>query len=156
MSRWGSDGACFARVRFRATIPLVVEGTMLMVRTSRRLLLRIPVVLLFAGLLSQVNCAGQSDDNGPSCSGLCKRGLKECPELPRVDCDSQCLYEDARAQKTGCADEVDAVAACSEDLDNICTVTTACKPEVDRFWVCINEYCVKHPSSEYCPKPKAG
>ena len=125
-----------------------------MVWIARRLLIRVPVTLVFIGFLAQVDCAGQSDDKGPSCSALCEEGMKECPLLPRVDCDSQCLYEDARGQKTGCQKHVDAVARCSAGLDDICTTGTACKPELDQFWVCVNAWCAKHPSSQYCQMPE--
>jgi hypothetical protein len=136
---------------------VVVEGKMVEMEWKvRRLFVRLPVAVLFAGLLGQVNCAGQSEEKGPHCLDLCEKGMKDCPELPRVDCESQCLYEDARAQRTGCQDEVDAVASCSKSLDNICTTPTDCKPEVDRFWVCVNAYCAKHPTSQYCPMPKEG
>ncbi len=121
--------------------------------TARRLLFRLPVVVLYVGFLGLANCAGESNEKGPDCAKLCEKGMKQCPEAPRVDCDSQCLFEDARAQETGCEKEVDAVASCSAELENICKTATDCKPELDRFWACVNAWCMKHPSSQFCARP---
>jgi hypothetical protein len=122
-----------------------------MVRILGRLLLRVPVVVVLAGFAFLANCSGQSEDNGPTCSKLCDRGQAECPALPRVeDCDGQCFYEDARAQRTGCEGEVDAVTRCSAALDDICTTVTACDPELDAFRACLAKYCAKHPTSQDC------
>jgi hypothetical protein len=112
-------------------------------------------MVLFVGLVAQVGCSGQSDDKG-GCAALCERGLDECPELPRVRCEDQCLYEDQRAQKTGCQKQVDAVAKCSSALDDICTTQMACDPEIKAVWACIGVYCMKHPSYDGCPKPPNG
>jgi hypothetical protein len=128
------------------------KGTTTMARFWRRLLFRVPPMVVLVGLAMQANCSGQSDDGGPSCSKLCKQGQDECPLLPRVDCDGQCLYEDSRARQTGCEDEVDAVASCSEALDDICTTATACDPELDAFRACLGEYCAKQPTSKYCAR----
>ena len=121
--------------------------------TARRLFFRLPIMVLYAGFLVLANCAGESNEKGPQCVNLCERGMKECPGVPRVDCDSQCLYEDARAEETGCQKHVKAVANCSAELDDICTTATACKPELDGFWACVNAWCGKHPSSQFCAMP---
>jgi hypothetical protein len=137
------------RLRFALSF-LLVEGTATMARTLRRLLLRGPAVLVLAGLPFLAHCSGQSDDNGPSCSKLCERGQEQCPGLPRVDCDGQCFFEDARAQRTGCDGEVDAVTRCSAELADICTTATACAPQLGAFRACLAKYCAKHPTSQDC------
>lgn len=124
-----------------------------MVGTARRLLYRLPALMFYVGLMGLANCAGQSDEKGPDCASLCEKGMKECPDVPRVDCDSQCLFEDARAQETGCQKQVDAVTQCSSELDDICTVSTGCKPELDRFWVCVSAWCERHSGSQFCARP---
>ena len=121
-----------------------------MVRILRRLLPRVAAVLVLVGLAFLANCSGESEDDGPSCSKLCDRGQDECPHLPRVDCDGQCFYEDARARRAGCEGEVDAVTRCSAALDDICTTTTACRADIDAALACIAKYCVNHPTSQYC------
>ena len=116
-----------------------------------RFLMRPAVALLLIGLVTQLNCAGQSEEAGSDCSELCKKGMRECPELPRVDdCEMQCLGEDARAERTGCRKRVNAVARCSAALDDICTTATACKPELEQFWSCIAAYCATHPGAMDC------
>jgi hypothetical protein len=127
--------------------------TATMLGTARRILVRLPVVLLYVGFLVLANCAGESNEKGPDCATLCERGMKECPGVPRVDCDSQCLFEDARAQESGCQKHVDAVASCSSELEDICTTATGCKPELDRFWACVNAWCADHPGSQFCAMP---
>ena len=72
---------------------------------------------------------------------------------PRVDCESQCLFEDARAEDTGCRKHVDAVERCSAALDDICVTVSACKAELEGFWGCVGAYCQKHPGSQYCAMP---
>ena len=134
----------------RAIVTVVVEGKT-MVISLRRQLVSVHLLAALAFALT-VNCSGESDDGVPKCSDLCEKSLDECPELPRVDCQSQCLYEDARAEKTGCHEQVDDVARCSAALDDICTTVSACRPELDRFWDCIAAYCVKHPGSQYCQR----
>jgi len=124
-----------------------------MPETVRRILLRVPPSVLFLALLGQVQCAGQSDDGGPSCKSLCEKGMKECPAAPRVDCEGQCLYEDARAEETGCRKHVTAVENCSAALEDICTTVTSCSSELKRFWDCVGVYCQKHPGSQYCAMP---
>jgi hypothetical protein len=126
-----------------------------MVRTFGRWIARVSLVLALGGLAFQASCAGASEEPG-DCSKLCEKAQDDCPLLPRADCQSQCLYEDARAQKTGCTDEVDAVARCSKNLDDICTTPTACDPQVDAFWACVGAYCAKHPSSRYCDDKPGG
>jgi hypothetical protein len=118
-----------------------------------RLLYRLPVVVFGLGFLGLADCAGQSNEKGPECVSLCERGMKECPAVPRVDCESQCLFEDARAQETGCQKHVDAVAGCSASLDDICTTPSSCKPELDRFWACVAAWCVNHAGSQFCARP---
>jgi hypothetical protein len=127
-----------------------------MVRSIRGRLVGVPLLVGMTALALTLNCSGHSDDGVPDCADLCEKGLDDCPELPRVDCQSQCLYEDARAERTGCHDEVDAVARCSAGLDDICTTKNACKPEIDRFWTCVAAYCVKHPGSQYCQLDEDG
>ena len=124
-----------------------------MLEKARRILLRLPPLVLFVGMLGQVHCAGQSDDGGPSCKGLCEKGMKECPTAPRVDCEGQCLYEDARAEETGCRKHVKAVETCSAELEDICTTVTSCSSELKGFWDCVAVYCGKHPGSQYCAMP---
>jgi hypothetical protein len=123
-------------------------------RLIRRLLVRVPMALLLVGLLAQVDCAGQSQENGPDCAKLCEKGMRDCPMAPRVDCDSQCLFEDARAEETGCRDEMVAISRCSEALEDICVTATACKSDLDAFWACVNAWCTRHPSSQYCAMPE--
>ena len=125
-----------------------------MARSVRRILLRAPFAAALAGLVLAPSCAGAIDEKS-ECTRLCEKGQDECP-LPRVDCQGQCLYEDARAEKTNCHDEVDAVARCSGKLDDICTTRTACDPEIDAFWACIGRYCAGHPSSRYCDDEPGG
>lgn len=111
--------------------------------------------LLAVGFATQGGCAGQTEED-ELCAKLCEKGQKDCPEEPRVDCDSQCLYEDARGQDTGCDGQVKAVAKCSEQLDDICTTPTACEPELDAFWTCLRAFCAEHPSSRYCEQLSEG
>jgi hypothetical protein len=144
----------FSSGRICATLSDLVEGTMAtMPEMARRILLRVPASVLLVGLLGQMNCAGQSDDGAPSCKSLCDQGMKECPDAPRVDCEGQCLYEDARAEETGCRKHVRAVEKCSAALDNICTAATACSSELREFWQCVGVYCEKHRGSQYCAMP---
>lgn len=124
-----------------------------MLGTARRHLYRLPVLVLCVGFLGFVDCAGQSNEKGADCAALCEKGMKECPAAPRVDCDSQCLFEDARAQETGCQRQVEAVTDCSAALEDICTVASACKSELDRFWACVNEWCADHSGSQFCARP---
>jgi hypothetical protein len=124
-----------------------------MLETARRIVFRVPPVVLFVGMLAQVHCAGQSDDGGPSCKSLCEKGMKECPAAPRVDCEGQCLFEDARAEETRCRKHVTAVEQCSAALDNICTTAASCSSELKGFWDCVAVYCGKHPGSQYCQMP---
>lgn len=127
-----------------------------MLGTARRLLLRLPILLFYVGFLVLANCAGESNEKGSDCASLCEKGMKECPEAPRVDCDSQCLFEDARAQETGCQEHVEAVANCSAGLEDICKTATGCKSELDRFWACVSAWCVDHPGSQFCARPDGG
>ena len=134
----------------------LVEGTTTMVRTIRRWCARGPFALVLGGLALPVSCAGATDETS-ECSKLCERGQDECPLLPRVDCENQCLYEDSRAENTGCESEVNAVTRCSAKLDDICTTPAACDPQIDAFWSCIAAHCAKHPGSQYCDdKPGGG
>jgi hypothetical protein len=127
---------------------------MTMVRTFRRWVLQVPLFFVLGCLVLQASCAGESEEAG-SCSKLCEKGQDECPALPRVECEDQCLYEDARAQETGCDGEADAVAGCSAALDDICSTPTACDSELRAFWACVGAYCMNHPSSRYCnDKPR--
>jgi hypothetical protein len=123
-------------------------------RLVRRFLLRVPMALLLVGFLGQVDCAGQSEEKGPDCASLCEKGMKECPDAPRVDCDSQCLFEDARAEATGCRKHVDAISKCSAELDDICTTAEGCDAELEDFWTCVLSWCMSHPSSQYCARPE--
>jgi hypothetical protein len=133
---------------------ILVEGTTrTMLSKARRILLRVPPLVLFVGMLGQVHCAGQSEETGPSCTSLCEKGMKECPSAPRVDCEGQCLFEDARAEQTGCRKHVDAIEKCSAALEDICVTATACSSDLKKFWDCVGVYCQKHPSSQYCAMP---
>jgi hypothetical protein len=125
-----------------------------MLRSVRRAVFRV-AALLAIGSATQAGCAAQTEED-ELCAKLCKKGMKECPEQPRVDCDSQCLYEDARGQDTGCDEHVKDIAKCSEKLGDICTARTACKAELDAFWACLNAWCADHPTSRYCEKPAEG
>lgn len=135
-------------------IVVLVEGTRrTMLEKARRILALLPPFVLFVGMLGQVHCAGQSEEAGPSCSSLCEKGMKECPTAPRVDCEGQCLFEDARAGETGCRKHVTAIEKCSAALDDICVTASACKSELEGFWQCVGVYCQKHPGSQYCAMP---
>jgi hypothetical protein len=125
----------------------LVEGTT-MVRTIRRWR-AVPLGLALAFLALPASCAGATEESG-MCLKLCEQGQDECPLVPRVDCENQCLYEDARGETTGCESEVEAVTRCSAKLADICTTPAACDPQIDAFWACIGAYCAKHPSSQYC------
>jgi hypothetical protein len=123
----------------------------------RRSTVRAALLTVLPALVFSASCAGASDDEG-RCSKLCQEAQDECPLLPRVeDCQGQCLYEDARAVKTGCQRELDATTDCSASLEDICAAPTACRSNVEALWACIGTYCAKHPSDGYCDdRPPGG
>jgi hypothetical protein len=115
------------------------------------------MALLLLGFLGQVDCAGQSEEKGTDCAGLCEKGKKDkCSGTMDLDCDSQCLFEDARAEATGCRKHVGAISKCSADLDDICSTPDACKAEFEQFWLCVGTWCMTHASSQYCARPEDG
>lgn len=97
-------------------------------------------------------CAGQSTGTGrPDCLQLCQKGKAErCPGSEALQCEDNCLSEDARAETSGCRALYDESLQCSASLEDICTVAKACADPVAEYLECLEDYCKDH-SAEFCP-----
>jgi hypothetical protein len=103
-------------------------------------------------LSAALACAGSSTGNGrPDCVELCEAGKKKrCPGAEALDCESNCLSEDARAETSSCRGTYDSTLTCSAALEDICTVAKACSAEVNAYLACVAKYC-KDNDAEFCP-----
>ena len=110
------------------------------------------MVLVLALALALAACGGSSTATaGPDCAELCQKGKdKRCPGAEAIQCEDNCLSEDARAGTSGCRATYDASLECTAALEDICTVARACGDEVKAYLECIDDYCEDH-SAEFCP-----
>jgi len=108
------------------------------------------VVLVLAGALPAA-CGGSSVATGrPDCAELCQKGKDErCPGAELIQCEDNCLSEDARAETSGCRAAYDASLECTASLEDICTVAKACSDQVTDYLDCVADFCKDH-SAEFC------
>jgi hypothetical protein len=110
--------------------------------------------LVFGVACVLFGCSGKSttdEEQGTDCVSLCEKGKEEkCPGAEQLRCEDNCLGEDVRVEATGCRSEYTKVHQCTAELEDICTVRTACKAQLTALFACYAEYCVDHPSSAFC------
>jgi hypothetical protein len=97
-------------------------------------------------------CAGSSVGTGNAdCMELCQKGKdKRCPGSEALNCEDNCLSEDARAETSGCRSSYETSLQCSASLEDICTVAKDCANEVKAYLACVAEFC-ETGEAEFCP-----
>jgi hypothetical protein len=110
------------------------------------------LAVLFSAAVLVAACGGTStgSDDETECVALCEKGkAKGCNGASALNCEDNCLQEDARAETSGCRGTYNQTLACSSGLEDICTLIRDCREELLRHQACVDEYCSDH-VADFC------
>lgn len=118
-------------------------------QTAAAALLTLVVAALAPGLVA---C------KGASCQSECERSAKlDCDKdgVPDndVNCTSACADYATVNASSGCGKDFDAYTSCLAGIQDLCTGTGPCNPQLATWMGCVQTFCAANPGADGCVLP---
>ena len=107
-------------------------------------------VIALAASLAALALSGCST----ACRSYCDK-VNHCPGAFTENCEAVCVQQEDDASHTSCRSQYDHYSDCRNAAPDVCTDNPAgrCSAEANEYEVCVNGYCMMHPTDPACRTP---